>query len=159
VHWAILALYVFLLVFFFVFQPANKTLAALNQVTNTVSTQADFEAGSVSGAEIKNVSGGEVQLQGGADDWLDPAWLYRTPITITENSGSQLDEYQVLITLTPSNFDYSKCQSDGRDIRFGDTSRNNLSYYLEDWNYNGTSTIWVKVNAIAASTDTTIYVS
>jgi len=158
VHWAILALYVFLLVFFFVFQPANKTLAALNQVTNTVSTQADFEAGSVSGAEIKNVSGGEVQLQGGAGDWLDPAWLYRTPITITENSGSQLDEYQVLITLTPSNFDYSKCQSDGRDIRFGDTSRNNLSYYLEDWNYNGTSTIWVKVNAIAASTDTTIYV-
>jgi len=84
---------------------------------------------------------------------------YRTEITVdnTANSNS-LSDYQVLVTLTSSNFNYSKSQLDGSDIRFTDSDKtSSLNYWIEEWNYGGTSNIWVKVPSIPASSSKTIY--
>jgi len=85
-------------------------------------------------------------------------WKYKREITITENSGSTLTNYQVKIELTPTNFDYSHANSDGSDIRFTDSDgKTQLSYWIEKWDPTGTSIIWVKVPSIPASSTKTIY--
>ncbi|RLF66849.1 MAG: hypothetical protein DRN30_01385 [Thermoplasmata archaeon] len=50
--------------------------------------------------------------------WWNSSWQYRIPINITEQSGQNLTDYQVRIDLNSSNFDFSKANSDGSDIRF-----------------------------------------
>ncbi|RLF65413.1 MAG: hypothetical protein DRN30_04025, partial [Thermoplasmata archaeon] len=50
--------------------------------------------------------------------WWNSSWQYRIPINITEQSGTNLVNYQVRINLNSSNFDFSKANSDGSDIRF-----------------------------------------
>ncbi|MCD6409774.1 MAG: DUF2341 domain-containing protein [Candidatus Verstraetearchaeota archaeon] len=98
-----------------------------------------------------------VKLSSKVNGWLE-GWKYRRIITITEQSGTTLTNYQVKITLTPANFDYGKAQSDGSDLRF--TSEDGvtlLPYWIESWNYGGTSTIWVKVSEIPASSKAHIY--
>jgi len=89
--------------------------------------------------------------------WLS-GWQYRRAITITEQSGSTLTDYQVLIELNSSNFDFSKANSDGNDIRFTDESDNLLDYWIEEWDSSAEQAkIWVKVPSIPASSSTTIY--
>ncbi len=71
------------------------------------------------------------------------SWQYFKDITIS-NSGSALSEYQVLVNLTGSSFP-TNAQASGADIRFTDASENELSYWIESWDYAGRSTkIWVK---------------
>ena len=90
---------------------------------------------------------GKGDLSNFAGSYTD--WQYRKPITIANNSGGALSNHQVLITLTTANFDYSKCKADGSDIRFAASDGSiALSYWIKDWNYNGTSKIWVKVDSI-----------
>ena len=60
--------------------------------------------------------------------------------------------YQVRIDLIAPDFDYSKAKPDGSDIRFSDSSNNDLDYWIEEWNNAGTSIIWVKVPASGTST-------
>lgn len=89
--------------------------------------------------------------------WLE-GWNYRREITVTEQSGSTLTNYPVLVPLNSSNFDFSKANSDGSDIRFTDTSDNLLDYWIEEWDSTGeTAKIWVKVPSIPASGTVTIY--
>ena len=92
---------------------------------------------------------------GMASAWYDD-WDYRRAITIN-NAGSGLTDYQVLITLNSSNFDYSRANSDGSGIRFTDTNDNLLSYWIEDWNTSGDSKIWVNVSSVPSG-DSTIYI-
>ncbi|NOY11367.1 MAG: DUF2341 domain-containing protein [Archaeoglobi archaeon] len=87
--------------------------------------------------------------------WL-AGWSYRVPITIQENSGTGLTDYQALITLD-SSFNWSATSSDGSDVRFTDEFGNALSYWIEEWNYGTSAKIWVKVPSIPASGTTTIY--
>jgi len=64
----------------------------------------------------------------------------------------------VLIELTPSNFHYEHCREDGKDIRFINTSEETkLPYWIEEWNYNGTSKIWVKVDSIPEGSNICLY--
>jgi len=86
--------------------------------------------------------------------WLS-GWSYRIPIYIKENSGSDLNGYQVLIQLG-SSFNWSAVKSDGSDIRFTDAANNLLNYWIEEWNYNSSAKIWVKVN-LQANENKTIY--
>lgn len=85
-----------------------------------------------------------------AQAWWDPDWNYRREVTVTENSGNTLTDYQVSILLNPSNFNYNKANSDGSDIRFTDANNNLLSHYTENWNPNGKSEIIVKVPNVPA---------
>jgi len=84
-------------------------------------------------------------------------WDCRKPIIIN-NPGDTLSDYQVLITLNSSNFDYSKASPDGSDIGFVDEDNTiALNYWIEEWNAAGDSMIWVKVPSIKDSGNTTIY--
>ncbi len=84
------------------------------------------------------------------------SWQYYKEITVSENSGSILTAYQVLVQLSSSNFP-TNARSDGADIRFTDATNNELSYWIESWDYAGRSAkIWIKVPNIPASAATTI---
>jgi len=89
-------------------------------------------------------------------NWLS-GWSYRRPITIHENSGNKLTDYQVRIVLNSSNFDFSK--SDGSDVRFTDSDGLTLlDYWIEKWDsVSEEAIIWVKVPDIPASGTKTIY--
>ena len=58
---------------------------------------------------------------------------YRRKITITEQSGSDLTDYQVLIELNSTNFDFTHAQTNGEDIRFTDANGNLLPYWIEEY--------------------------
>jgi hypothetical protein len=87
-------------------------------------------------------------------------WQYQREITIN-SVGSELINFQVLITLTTSNFNYSNAKSDGSDLRFstasGGGSSANVNHWIEEWNTSGESRIWVKIPSVPASGNTLIY--
>ncbi len=59
-------------------------------------------------------------------------WEYSKEINIQENSGKMLADYQVLIKLDSSNFDFDQAKSDGSDIRFT-LGGVELPYWIEKW--------------------------
>lgn len=83
-------------------------------------------------------------------------WSSYDEITIRENSGETLTDYQVLVE--PSGGDFpTEAQSDGDDIRFTDSSGTELSYWIEEWNVGSREAkIWVKVPSIPANGETKI---
>ncbi|PXF61588.1 MAG: hypothetical protein C4B59_03290 [Candidatus Methanogaster sp.] len=79
-------------------------------------------------------------------------WANSNLITIHENSGSDLSDYQILVELNASNFDFSKAQPDGADIRFAELDGVLLSHWIEEWDSAGEEAkVWVKVSSIPAS--------
>jgi len=83
---------------------------------------------------------------------------YRRVITITEQSGSSLIDYQVLIELNSTNFNFSHTRSDGGDIRFTDTAGNLLPYWIESYDASAqTAKIFVKVPSLPANATIVIY--
>ncbi|HHF59266.1 MAG TPA: DUF2341 domain-containing protein, partial [Thermoplasmatales archaeon] len=85
--------------------------------------------------------------------WWDIHWKYRRPVILSP--ATSVSGYQVKIELTPDNFDYSKANPDGSDIRFCQADGTKLSYWIEEWNTSGTSIIWVEV---ADNETDTIYI-
>ncbi len=86
-----------------------------------------------------------------------PGWANKIPVTIT-NTGAALMDFQVQIDLNTSNFDFSKANSDGSDIRFTAADGTTLlPFWIETWNAGTSATIWVKVSAISANAGVTIY--
>jgi len=84
-------------------------------------------------------------------------FAYRRQIAVTEQSGNDLTDYQVLIKLNSSNFDFSHVKSDGSDIRFYD-GNNFLDYWIEEWDsVNQEARVWVKVPNISANGTTSFY--
>ena len=77
-------------------------------------------------------------------------WKYQREIVIQENSGETLTNYQVPVQLSGGDFPTS-ARSDGADMRFTDASENELSYWIESWDYADKSArTWVKVPKIPA---------
>jgi len=84
------------------------------------------------------------------------SWAYYKEITVKENSGKTLTDYQVLVELNSANFDFSKAKSDGSDIRFS-LNGEELNYWIEEWNpYAKKAKIWVKVPHIPANEEVKI---
>ncbi|NPA75623.1 MAG: DUF2341 domain-containing protein [Euryarchaeota archaeon] len=79
--------------------------------------------------------------------WMHPmgnyGWRYMRPIYI--NPVTPESNYQVKIVLNSTNFDYTHAKRDGGDLRFYQTDGTKLNYWIEEWNPNGISIIWVKV--------------
>ena len=92
-----------------------------------------------------------VRAQSGGD-WLDPAWQYRSVVTITNSGGTVLTGFQVHVTLD-SSFDFTKAKTDGSDIRF--TSNDGftlLPFWIEAWSPgNRIASLWVRVPTIPVS--------
>lgn len=84
--------------------------------------------------------------------WNSNDWGYRRAITVSNSTGNLLTNFQIKVTLNNS-FDFSRCKTDGSDIRFtSDDSQTLIPYWIEEWNPTGTSaTIWVKVPSVPTS--------
>lgn len=113
-------------------------------------------AGSISAPDHEYPSYLEFQLtatqQGFPAGWWNSNWLYRRKLAFnTTGITSALTNFPTLVTLNPSNIDYSKTGTNGNDLRFVDKNNNALSYEIEQWNPGGTSTVWVKVPSISAT--------
>jgi len=90
--------------------------------------------------------------------FLNRNFKYRRKITITEQSGSDLTDYQVLIELNSSNFNFEHAQTNGEDIRFTDANGNLLDYWIEEWDaVNEIAKVWVKVPSIPANSSVEIF--
>lgn len=87
-----------------------------------------------------------------------PGWRYNRSITVNNSNASTYTNFQVKLTVnTQALIAAGKMQANGNDIRFTDGACNNLHYWI-DSNLNTTSTvIWIKVNSLSASSNTTIY--
>jgi len=81
----------------------------------------------------------------------DDKWSHSQEIVVTENAGKDLTSYQVPVRLDSSNFDFSKANDDGSDLRFllGSTG---LDYWIETWDpKGGEGTVWVEVPFLPAN--------
>jgi len=80
--------------------------------------------------------------------WWNSSWNYSKELTFDNSDQSEnLTNFPVMVRLTTSNFDYSKCNADGSDIRFVD-GLTELSYEFDLWNNTGESILWVNVPQI-----------
>lgn len=85
--------------------------------------------------------------------WLCP-WENRVPITITENTGSALTNYQVRIDL---NF-LSGMNADFSDIRFTTSDGQTLiDFWIENFTTSTDALVWVEIPNLPANSDTDIY--
>ena len=76
-------------------------------------------------------------------------WNYSKKIKI--DPKTPVNNYQVKVDLNSSNFNYNYSNKDGSDLRFTDLNNNSLNYWIQQWQYGGNSTIWVKVNNVGTS--------
>src|SRR6266496_3715299 len=86
-------------------------------------------------------------------------WQYMTPITVTENSGSTLYNYQLALTInTQSLISAGQMDVNGNDIRFkSDCMGGNLNYWIESGINSATTLIWVRIDTLPASSAKTIF--
>jgi len=88
--------------------------------------------------------------------WWNSSWSYRQEINIT-NPGAVKTNYLKGFTLNSSVITYSNFNSTGKDIRFTNSTGDELNYYLYKWNTSGNSYVYVNITNLPASSDTTIY--
>ncbi len=104
-------------------------------------------------------------LQVGATSWYDN-YGYRKPIEINNPNASVLTNYQIRLSLHEGNgtdsgtdiYLQNHARADFADIRF--TKRDSgtaLDYWIESIS-SGTAVVWVEVDSLYASANTTIYV-
>ena len=120
--------------------------------TWTQTTDVDFNAGTKNRVIVNGTGAGGAVVLDGAH------FSYKRPITIDNSSGAVLTDYQVRIALDGANFDFSKAEPDGDDIRFLDSDDTTLvPYWIESWDGVGLkAVIWVKVPSIPAASTKTI---
>ena len=113
-------------------------------------TEADVLAGALDSATV-DASG--VITIGGPSDWYDAAWGWRSPVTVTEQSGRAVADYSVQVTVdTATLIAAGQLEADARDLRFVDAlSGDVLGYWIEDGVNTASTLVWVMVPAIAAS--------
>lgn len=97
-----------------------------------------------------------------AGNWWNTDWLYREKITFSMDSiiSENLSDFPITIELTDTNFDYSKAQVDGDDIRFVDSDNVTVLDYEFDSEYlnSGTNIIYVKIPQLDDSDIDYIYI-
>jgi len=93
--------------------------------------------------------------------YFESGWGYRIPINISENSGENLTEFQIMLRLnTTELIDRGIMQSDCQDIRITNQTDDPIPYYVEPRMCNNDlieTIIWVQVPWIEANKNNTIY--
>ena len=140
-------------------------------VVYSESTEAQFTAGTHNSTYITG-TGSNVNLgldyyghsaglsAPGSDEWFNPDWKYRQPLSINSSYPGTLTNYAVQFTLnTQAVIADGRMNADGSDIRFTTAaltgSAPSLSYYIVPDSINTTATkIWVKIPSIATGAGT-----
>ncbi|MEM4245015.1 MAG: DUF2341 domain-containing protein, partial [Candidatus Nanoarchaeia archaeon] len=89
-------------------------------------------------------------------NWWNTSWSQRKKINIEETSGAELNNYQVLIVINSSNFEFQNALPDGNDTRFVNSSNDEIPFWIENWS-SDMARIWVKVPTLTAGQSTTVY--
>lgn len=85
-------------------------------------------------------------------------WQYYREIIITNPNPYNYSNIQVKIVLDSSNFDFTKVNSDGSDLRFIDENLNQLYYWIQEWDpVSEYGVVWVKIPYIQANSSVKIY--
>lgn len=87
-------------------------------------------------------------------------WAERRPITVTNPNAGELRDFQIRIALDASNFDFlTLAQPGGNDLRVTDASgTKQLNFWIERFDAaKQEGVVWVKVPALPANADTTLY--
>lgn len=86
-------------------------------------------------------------------------WRYEMPVTVSNNSGTTINNYPVLIRVnTRALISAGYMQPDGRDIRFSSTCGGGLiDFCLESYINTDTTRIWLKIAYLAPYSSTTVY--
>lgn len=84
--------------------------------------------------------------------WWNNNYSTRKILTFSNNRSEDLEQFPVVVKLTSSNFDFSKAQTEGQDIRLIDSdNKTELAYEIEQWDSsNKVAVVWVKVPKIDA---------
>ncbi len=94
------------------------------------------------------------------DYWFNYDWTYRRrielDIPIPSDPTILAKESLVQLQLDNTNFDYTKAQANGDDLRFTDACGNELDYCIVDWDYLGTSIIGIR-RSLLSPTDDVVY--
>lgn len=97
--------------------------------------------------------------------WLQ-GWSYRKPITVTEETGLNLTNFQVKIILQGNNpqqgnyIDFNKVAEGGADLRVtADDGLTLVDFWIESWSdVNRNATLWIECPLLKAGQTTTYYI-
>ena len=94
--------------------------------------------------------------------WSVDGMTYSSRMLLTIDStkiDADLTDFVVLVKLTSAEFDFSKSNSDGHDIRFTESDGSTLLKYERERHDSGLSLAeyWVKCPSVSSSVDTTFY--
>ncbi|HRG89885.1 MAG TPA: DUF2341 domain-containing protein [Chitinophagales bacterium] len=87
-------------------------------------------------------------------------WNYFTPITIVENTGSPLYNYQVKLKINTQQYiQFNQMAVSGNDIRFGNNEYGDklYPYWIESGINTDSTTIWVRIDTMLGYECKTIY--
>ena len=87
-------------------------------------------------------------------------WPYRTEVTLSENSGSTLTNYQILLRLNGNelhpSYDWTSAGNDLRIFDQDDTTE--IPYYIDNWNaQTKNAEVWIKLASLPANSSRKIY--
>ncbi|MCD6229285.1 MAG: DUF2341 domain-containing protein [Candidatus Diapherotrites archaeon] len=94
-----------------------------------------------------------------AGAWWDSGWDYRKQVTVTDTSGSDLADFQVLVEFNSASLvSAGTMKSDCGDLRFADSSgTQELSYWVESGCGTTNTKVWVKVPSVPANSSVDIH--
>jgi flagellin-like protein len=141
------------------FQTTLGTFIESGNATYTDTTDASGEAtatlesdASTGRAKISALAGNYTAMTSVAIEyWWDKDWTKRKKITIEENSGNDLTDYQMELSI---GYD-SDMQVNYEDLRFIDSGGNELDHWIESTG--DPASVWVEIPTISASSTATIY--
>lgn len=85
-------------------------------------------------------------------------WQYQLPITVTNPNATPLSNHQVNVILnTQALISAGKMNVDGSDMRFMTGCCDTLCFWIESGINTATTSVWVNVPSVGASTSATIY--
>jgi Domain of unknown function (DUF2341) len=87
-------------------------------------------------------------------------WSFRRAVTVSSSSQQSQTSVQVLLQLTPANFDYAAARPDGADLRLSNdplAGAFDLPFFIESWAPGGTSRIWIRLPSLPANGLATVF--
>lgn len=98
-----------------------------------------------------------VAFVGTGTSWWNQSWEYRKPINVTEQSGNDLNNFQVELSLdTATPISEGKMQSDCADLRFVE-SGSEIDYWIESGCDTATTQVWIEISSLKAGNKQKIY--